>query len=109
MSSDGDKGGLQEYKPKPSPYIADSVRVCLLGLEAQSLTKFFHKLIAFFGHSSGGRENKRSESSMFNVLDSAVVQPLLLFLVLIVHLVEGFVLIRFSPWVKDPYIEIGLI
>ena len=42
MSSDGDKGGLQQFKPKPSPYIADSVRVCLLGLEAQSLTKFFH-------------------------------------------------------------------
>ena len=46
---------------------------------------------------------------MFNVLDSAVVLPLLLLLVLIVHLVEGFVLIRFSPWVKNPYVKIGLI
>ena len=48
--------------------------MCLLGLEAQSVLKFFINLLHSFDIS---RENKRSESSMFDVLDFAVVLPLL--------------------------------
>ena len=47
---------------------------------------------------------------MFSALDSAVEQPLLLLLVLIVHLVKEIVFIRFSPWVnKSINVKIGLI